>query len=222
MIIIVGLGNPGKKYEMTRHNVGFRVVDEFLRKNRDMHYFSDFKFVKKFNSLISEGFFNNEKIILAQPQAFMNLSGETVKSLIKKFSPTKLKINATAIIRSLWVIHDDIDLPLGKIRIVKNRGAAGHKGVESIIRELGTKNFVRFRIGIKPKQYHRLVCGTIEKFVLQKFNKEEEKIVKEVIKKAVEAIEFSLKDYNPPTASSRSPKGERAPGLEKAMSRYNK
>ena len=123
----------------------------------------------------------------------MNLSGKIVKSLIAKYKVPPL---------NLWVIHDDIDLPLGKIRISKDRGAAGHKGVESIIKELKTKNFVRLRIGIQPKTGKP---RNPEKFVLQKFNKNEEGLVKEAIKKTAEAIEFSLKV-----------------GLAKTMSRYNK
>ncbi len=202
MIIIVGLGNPGKKYEKTRHNLGFRIVDQFQRENN----FPKFEFKKEFCSLISEGKFNNEKIILAKPQTFINLSGKAIKFLILSHSLKKLTINAMAsIVRylgNLWVVHDDIDLPLGKIRISIGRGSAGHKGVESIIKELKTKNFIRFRVGIhsktgKPKN--------VESFVLQKFNKEEKRIVKEVIEKTVRAIEVVIKE-----------------GLEKAMSRYNK
>jgi len=168
MILIVGLGNPGKKFQKTRHNVGFRVIDEL-------------------KSL------NLKNVTLAKPKTFMNLSGKVVKKLIE---------NCKLEIRNLIVIHDDLDLPLGKIRIVKNRGAAGHKGVESIIKELKTKNFVRLRIGIQPKTGKP---RNPEKFVLQKFNKNEEGLVKEAIKKTAEAIEFSLKV-----------------GLAKTMSRYNK
>jgi len=192
MILIVGLGNPGKKYQKTRHNLGFRVIDEFHKK-RDVYFFSNFKLEKKIQAVISEGKFNDEKIILANPQTFMNLSGKSVKSSVNFYKITR---------PGLVVIHDDIDLPLGKLRISKGRGAAGHKGVESIIKELKTKNFVRFRIGIQPKFGKP---KNPEKFVLQKFNKEEEKIVKEVIKKTAEAIEFSLKT-----------------SLEKAMNRFNK
>jgi len=192
MILIIGLGNPGKKFEKTRHNIGFRVLDEFQRKNKDMHHFSNFKLIKKFNSLISEGKSNDENIVLVKPQTFMNLSGKAVKKLISNIQ------NLTS---KLWIIHDDIDIPLGEIRIVKNRSSAGHKGVESIIKELGTKNFVRFRIGIQPKFGKP---KNPERFVLQKFNKEEEKIVKEVIKKTVEAIEMILKEK-----------------IEKAMSKFN-
>jgi len=206
MFLIVGLGNPSKKFEKTRHNVGFRVVNEFAKKNN----FPDFKISKKFNALISEGEFNNEKVILAKSQTFMNLSGKAVKKLVSSF---RFQVSG------LWVVHDDIDLPLGKIRIVKNRGSAGHKGVESIIRAINSKNFVRFRIGILPKTGKP---KNLEKFVLQKpskakpseaedetksqrpFNKDEEKIIKEVTQKTVEEIEFSLKE-----------------GLEKAMAKFN-
>ena len=191
MILIVGLGNPGKKFEKTRHNVGFWVVEEFFREKRKANFFSDFKFKKKLKSLISEGKINNEKIILAKPQTFMNLSGQAAKLLADHFSIDKRKI---------FVIHDDIDLPLGKIKISFSRGAAGHKGVQSIIEKLGTKDFVRFRIGIQPKTRRP---KNLNGFVLQKFGREE-KIIKRVIRKTIEAIEFSIKE-----------------GVEKAMTKYN-
>ena len=124
----------------------------------------------------------------------MNNSGESVKIL-----NTKYKIQNT----NLFVIHDDIDLPLGKIRISDGRSSAGHKGVESIIRELKNKNFIRFRIGIKPEKTENIKQKT-EKFVLEKFSKDEEKILKEVIEKTVEAIEIAI-----------------AKGVEKAQSTYN-
>ena len=152
MHLIAGLGNPGKKYEKTRHNVGSRIVGEL-------------------ESL------NLQNVILARPQTYMNESGKAVKKLIEN---RKLKIG------NLIVIHDDIDIPLGEFKIQKGRGSAGHKGVESIIKELGTKNFWRVRIGIypesgKPKQ--------VDRFVLQNFTKQEEKIIKEVIQTVVEKIE---------------------------------
>ena len=193
MILIVGLGNPGRKFQKTRHNLGFRVVEAFFKKNRDRHNFSNFKLKKKFNAEISERKFNDKKIILAKPQTFMNLSGRAVKKITNNLQLTT---------NNLWVVHDDIDIPLGKIRISIGRGAAGHKGVESIIKELGTKNFVRFRIGIQPKTGKP---RNPEKFVLQKFNKEEEGLIKEVIQKIIEAIEMTI-----------------IKGLEKAMNKFNK
>ena len=207
MHLIIGLGNPGRKYQETRHNIGFQVVDEFLKENN----FPRFKFAKKFNAEISEGILGGEKILLAKPQTFMNLSGKSVKPLIDFYKITP---------PGRVVIHDDIDILLGEIRIAKNRGAAGHKGIESIIKESKNKNFIRFRIGICPKTGKP---KNIEKFVLQKpreakpseagdetksqrpFNKDEEKIVREVIKKSAEAIEILLRE-----------------GLEKAMNKFNK
>ncbi len=189
MILIVGLGNPGRKFQKTRHNLGFLFIDEFSKSNE----FSEFKFSKKFNAEISQGEINNRKIILAKPQTFMNLSGQSVKLLARSY---KLEP------KNLIIIHDDIDLPLGKIRISVSKGSAGHKGVESIIKELRTKNFIRFRIGILPK-IEKL--KNPENFVLQKFNKEEKKIVKEVTQKTIGAVETLLKE-----------------GLEKAMTKFNK
>lgn len=178
MTIIVGLGNPGKKYRDTRHNVGFQVIDEFAEKNN----FPEFKFSKKFNALISESIINNEKIILAKPQTFMNESGKSVKKLVEA-RPR----------RNLVVIHDDIDLPLGKIRIVKNRGAGGHKGVESIIRELGTKDFIRFRLGIQPEVGKP---KNVEKFVLQRFTEEEKRVIKQAIKEVLIRMCLFVEGYS--------------------------
>ena len=172
MILIVGLGNPGIKYKRTRHNIGFRVLDEF----------QNFKFSKKFKALISEGNIGRKKVILAKPQTFMNKSGKAVKSL-----STYYKLQTTNSI----VIHDDIDLPLGKIRISKSRGSAGHKGIESIIKELRSKNFVRIRIGIRNQE---LRIKNIEKFVLQKFTEEEEKIIKKIIKESCSALKIILSE----------------------------
>ena len=186
MILIVGLGNPGKKYKDTRHNIGFRVIDKF----KEMNNFPEFKLSKKFSSLVSEDIFDNKKVIIAKPQTFMNESGKAVKALINFYKP-----------EDLFVAHDDIDLPLGKIKIAKGRGSAGHKGVKSIIGEIGTKDFTRIRVGISPEKKPK----NAERFVLQKFKKEEEKIVKEVIKETTEAIELTLKK-----------------GMEKSMSEYNK
>lgn len=188
-MLIIGLGNPGRKYKNTRHNVGFQVVDKFREKSN----FPEFKLSKKFGALISEDISGSEKIILTKPQTFMNQSGKAIKKLTSFYKTTR---------PGLVVIHDDIDLPLGKIRIVKNRGSAGHKGVESIIREMGTKNFVRFRVGIQPK---RGKPKEPEKFVLREFNKEETGVIKKIVGKSVEAIEMTLKQ-----------------GLEKSMSKYNK
>lgn len=160
MIIIAGLGNPGRKYTNTRHNIGFQIIDEFARENN----FPEFKMSKKFNALISE----KENIILVKPQTFMNQSGKAIK-----------KLPETRTRAELIIVHDDIDLPLGKIRISKNRGSAGHKGVESIIKELNSKDFTRLRIGIQPKTGKP---KNVEKFVLQNFTKEEKETIRTLAK----------------------------------------
>jgi|SRR3989344_5908179 len=151
-MLIIGLGNPGKKYENTRHNVGHMFIDELENKKLG-------------------GF------ILAKTETFMNLSGQSVKSLY-----TKYKIRDT---RYIVVVHDDIDLPIGEFKIQQGRGAAGHKGVQSIINELGTKDFWRIRIGICPKDGKP---ENVENFVLQKFSKGEKEILKGVIKKIINDI----------------------------------
>jgi len=188
-IIIVGLGNPGKKFQKTWHNIGFAVVEGLKLK---IENFSYWKYEKKFSAEISQGKICNQKAILVKPHTYMNFSGKSVKKIIK---------NCKLQIENLIAVHDDIDLPLGKIRIVKNRGSAGHKGVESIIQELKTKNFVRFRIGVQPKTGKP---KDVEKFVLQEFNKEKRKTTEKAIKETVEAIEAVIKE-----------------GEAKAMARYN-
>src|SRR4030042_3170609 len=155
MTLIVGLGNPGKQYDKTRHNIGFKAIEEIAK----IFDFPAFTAKSIFKAEISKGIYNKKNIVLAKPKTFMNLSGQAVKLLIKSFKT-----------KELIVIHDDIDIPLGKIRIANNRGAANHNGVESIIKELKTKNFIRLRIGIKPK----IKIKALDRFVLQKFNKEEE------------------------------------------------
>lgn len=173
MTLIIGLGNPGKKYKKTRHNIGFRILDEFARKNN----FPEFRLSKKFRALISE----KDNVILAKPQTFMNDSGKSVKSLTENSSLPSWQRTV------LCIVHDDIDLPLGEVRIVKNRGAAGHKGVESIIKELSSKDFGRLRVGIQPGP-GRGKPQKVEKFVLQKFDKEEEKIIEKTIQKAIKEL----------------------------------
>ena len=166
MIIVVGLGNPGKKYLNTRHNIGFEAIDQLAKENK----FPEFKLAKKFNALVSK----EKEMILAKPQTFMNNSGQPVKTLYSFYKP-----------KELIIIHDDIDLPLGKIRISKNRGSAGHKGVESIIKELGFKDFTRIRIGIQPEKD---VVQNVEKFVLQKFKKQEKELIESTIQEAISEL----------------------------------
>lgn len=189
MFLIIGLGNPGKIYQNTRHNVGKLAVKHW----QEVIGFPDFKFQKIFNAFVSRGIFKQKSVALALPETFMNNSGKVVKVLTKTYQVKP---------GDLIIVHDDIDLPLGKIRIVKNRGGAGHKGIESVIRELKTKNFVRFRIGIRPPEIKKV--RNVEGFVLQKFSKRERETVEIAIQKTVEAIETVLRE-----------------GLGKAMGKYN-
>lgn len=173
MKLIVGLGNPGKKFKKTRHNLGFEILDKFKRKNR----FPNFKLKK--NSLVSKNILFGEKIILAKPQTFMNNSGKAVKELMKDYQIKK---------EDLILIHDDLDIPIGKFKISFGKSSAGHKGVQSVIDKIKTKDFLRFRVGIKP-----ISKVNNRDFVIKKFQKKEEEIITETIKVVIESIEILLK-----------------------------
>ncbi|OIO16893.1 aminoacyl-tRNA hydrolase [Candidatus Kuenenbacteria bacterium CG1_02_38_13] len=153
MKLIVGLGNPGKKYGKTRHNVGFMAVD-FLAKKFD---FADFKIDNKYSTALSSDKINDEKIIFAKPQTYMNNSGDAVLALQSFY-----KINPQDTI----IIYDELDLPLGKIRVRNGGSSAGHRGIESIIKNLGTDQFKRIRIGIDNSVPDQLPA---DKFVLARF-----------------------------------------------------
>ncbi|NCF75140.1 MAG: aminoacyl-tRNA hydrolase [Xanthomonadaceae bacterium] len=174
MKLIIGLGNPGKKYEKIRHNAGFIIIDELQKKWK----FPEFKFNKKFNSEISK---ENYELLLVKPQTFMNRSGEAIYRVINfyKFPP-----------KDIIVIHDDLDIEIGKYKISVNLPSVGHKGVQSIIDNIGTQEFKRIRIGVE-KFGGRKNRGNIsgENFVLQNFKEEEIK----KIKKLVEEIEKNIK-----------------------------
>jgi PTH1 family peptidyl-tRNA hydrolase len=164
-ILLAGLGNPGKKYAGTRHNAGFGFVNYFFEKYRNDFNLSDWEFSKKLNCEISTGKTKTDKIILLKPQAFMNLSGETVQKTIKYY-----KVKA----ENLIVAHDDIDLMLGKYKISTGSRAAGHNGVQNIIDHLGTKDFTRARIGIDNRGEKKIET---EKYVLGKFTAAEMKTI---------------------------------------------
>ena len=176
-LVIVGLGNPGKEFEKTRHNAGRSAV-ELVAKNND---FAEFVFNKTSNALIVKGAVEGENATLVLPETMMNLSGKAVANYVK--SPKAAK--------NLLVIHDDLDLPLGTIKMVFGRGSGGHKGVESIMRAVKTKEFARIRIGISPKKhgpaFAKATAGKEEKvikMVIGKWKPSEEVVVKKVLKKA--------------------------------------
>ncbi len=174
--LIVGLGNPGKKYEHTRHNIGFRVLDALAR-NHQANFIEE----NKFKSLTSSVDIEGKKIILVKPQTFMNESGEAVQKLLAFY-----KLPAT----SLLVVHDEIDLPLGKTRLSFDVSSAGHNGIKSIIENIG-QDFHRLRIGVDTRK-SRLEADTYD-YVLQNFTDEEEGILeKKVVSAAVSEIEKFL------------------------------
>ncbi|MCX6791072.1 MAG: aminoacyl-tRNA hydrolase [Candidatus Gribaldobacteria bacterium] len=199
MIIIVGLGNVGVEYENTPHNMGFMAVDFFAKEND----FPEFKSKTKLHALVSAGKIGAEKVILAKPQTFMNNSGLAVKELLTfyKLTPT-----------NLLVVHDDLAFTSSKIKLVTNRTANHHKGVESIIQTLDTQNFMRLRLGINPNSVLHtpkeiktdLDTGDLKKLVLKKMVGTEKTDTKRALKKASEILKFVITD-----------------GLDKAMTRYN-
>ncbi len=176
MKLVVGLGNPGKKYENTRHNVGFLGVDEVFA----CFDFNEFKKSEKHSAEISEGRIGEEKVMLIKPQTFMNLSGRAVRSIMQFY---KIPIE------DVIVIYDDVKLPLGSLRIRPKGSAGGHNGMKSLIQELGTQEFVRVRIGIAPLIEFR---GKLEDYVLGKFTDEEISLVGDSIRMFPEVVEGLL------------------------------
>lgn len=175
MKLIVGLGNPGKKYEQTWHNLGFWVIDNYLKEYQDQT-----KAKKKFDAEIFEINEIGGKIILAKPQTFMNKSGLAVKQIASFY-----KIDTG----DIWLIHDDIDLPLGKIRISHNASAAGHRGVQSVIDELGRQDFARFRLGIQPDPP---IDVNTEDYVLRPIDQTGKIKTEEMIEEVLSAMEVAL------------------------------
>ena len=189
MKLIVGLGNPGEKYKDTRHNIGFMVVDKFVKSNLSL--FPSLKAWKKEETFLAE-VCKLEELFVIKPQTFMNMSGQAVA----KFS-SYYKIA----VPDIWVIHDDIDLPLGKVRIRKGGGSAGHRGIESMIASLGSGDFIRIRLGIGRGKMEtvkttdiNLHRQDIEKYVVSPFRDHEAGDTKKLIKHAVEALEIGRKD----------------------------
>ncbi len=178
-LIVLGLGNPGKEYEKTRHNAG-RDAAELLCKQGG---FEEFVFNKTAHALVSKGKLAGETTTVVLPETMMNLSGRAALAFIKSKKAAK----------NLLVIHDDLDLPLGTIKMVFGRGSGGHKGVESIMRSLKTQDFVRIRIGISAagkRNQAKKVSGEekVIRLVIGKWKPSEEATVKKVLKKVVETV----------------------------------
>ena len=172
MFLIVGLGNPGKEYDGTRHNIGFAAVDYIANKyNIELNRI-------KFKGVFGEGFINGKKVILLKPTTYMNLSGESIREVINFY-----KISNEEVI----VIYDDISLEVGRLRIREKGSHGGHNGIKSIIANLGTDVFPRVKIGVgAPK-------GNLVSHVLGKFSEDEIEILRETIKASSDAVSIMLK-----------------------------
>lgn len=184
MQIIVGLGNPGEKYNLTRHNVGFMTIDAFTE-NQSLIWQDN----KKFNASLVK----NSNTILVKPLTFVNSSGQAVQKILSyyKLLPKKLGVlqkKNSDLSDILTVIHDDLDIELGKYKTSLNSRSAGHKGVESIINYLKTKNFKRIRIGIRTELSDKMPA---EKFVLQKFSKDELTIINNLIPEIINELHIA-------------------------------
>ena len=185
MYIIVGLGNPSKNYDGTRHNVGFEVID---RLSREYNISVD---LKKHKAICGKGVIEGVKVILAKPQTFMNLSGESVRELVDYY-----KVES----KDLIVIYDDISLEPGQLRIRAKGSAGGHNGIKNIIAHLGTQEFPRIKVGIgeKPKGWD------LADYVLSRFQGEERETMDDAFSQAAEAVKVMVTE-----------------GMNEAMNKYN-
>ena len=180
MFLIVGLGNPGTEYAATRHNIGFDMVT-FLSDQYNIPLRS-----REEKALVGKGVIEGQKVILAQPQTYMNLSGESVRALMDYY---KLDLD------ELIVIYDDISLPVGQIRIRMKGSAGGHNGIKSIIQHMGTQEFVRIKIGVGGKPEG----GDLVKHVLGRFSREQDAMFRDIFALAAEGVQKLL--MNDPAAA---------------------
>ena len=177
MFLISGLGNPGPRYELTRHNAGFLVLEKIADKNK-------IKLSQnKYRSLYGKGEIDGLPVILAKPMTYMNESGKAVKALISAFNLS---------LEQILVIHDDIDLPLGKIKTKLKGGDGGQLGIRSTIETLQTREFFRLRLGVGRPEHREDIVD----YVLSPFSEEESGLLDEVIDTAVHTIEAALKGFN--------------------------
>ncbi len=189
--LIVGLGNPGAKYDRTRHNIGFEVIDALAKQYPDVSLVDN----KRFQGAAGEFRSGSDRTVLLKPTTFMNNSGQAVRAVLDwyKLAP-----------ESVLVVYDDMDLPTGKLRLRLSGGAGGHNGMKSIIAHLGTKEFPRLRVGIGSTNKGEERDQAVVSHVLGRFAPEDRKIVDAVIPMAVDAIDLSLRK-----------------GFERSMNLYN-
>ncbi|MEM9150390.1 MAG: aminoacyl-tRNA hydrolase [Cyanobacteria bacterium P01_F01_bin.3] len=189
--LIVGLGNPGAKYDRTRHNIGFEIVDALAKSFPSVSMATNKRFQGETGEFRSSG----ERVVLLKPTTYMNKSGQSVRAVLDwyKLAPAEV-----------LVVYDDMDLPVGKLRMRLSGGAGGHNGMKSIISHLGTKEFPRLRVGVGGADKSSHPDQAVVSHVLGRFAPEDRKIVDAVIPMAVDAIDFSLRK-----------------GIERSMSLYN-
>ncbi len=191
MKLIVGLGNPGEKYAGIRHNLGFDILDELVKKLNLIDWVKEDKFKSEL--------IKTPELILVKPQTYMNNSGMAVKNLVDYYKVP---------IEDIVIVHDELDLPLGKIKVRQGGAAAGHHGVESVISSLGNDQFIRVRLGIgnlkTQSSEHKGQSLNTEKFVLELFKPVEKPQIKHMIKQAIKALDLLLEK-----------------GLEKAQNQFN-
>ena len=187
MHIVVGLGNPGREYMGTRHNMGFEVVDSLIEEHRIPQS------GVKFHAMYGSGMIGGQKTVLVKPLSYMNLSGGPVRDMVHFY-----KIDPET---ELIVVYDDIDLEPGQIRIRKQGSAGGHNGMKDIIRQLGTQQFIRVKVGVGAKP----AGWDLADYVLGRFSPSDRKIIDEAVKNAAEAVEKILSD-----------------GVDAAMNQYNR
>lgn len=205
MKLIIGLGNPGEKYEKTRHNLGFMVLEQFLKDSESVR-----NTVWEDNAKLKSSIFKlewdskkvdrkTEKVILAKPKTYMNNSGLAVSLLANFYKVPPIDI---------WIIHDELDLPLGTLKIRFGGSGAGHHGIESILEKLGTDKFWRIRLGIGQSHGHTEIAkhmiGKADEFVLDSFKGKDSSLAKKSIKRAAKAISDALEE-----------------GIEVSQNRYN-
>lgn len=186
MKLIVGLGNPGREYEMTRHNLGFMLIDRLFERARGRRFRSES------SAKMAEVTLGGQRVVLAKPQTYMNLSGDAVRPLLDRYGEGKPA--------NLIVASDDVAISFGMIRVRARGSAGGQKGLKSIIERLGTQEFARVRLGVKPDH----PVGDLASFVLSRIRTRDHEQLDETVNRAADAVEMILTE-----------------GVERAMARFN-